>query len=134
MSGGTVLLVEDSRDVRNVVAEIVSLLGYDVTLASDGVEAWKKLSEGRYDLVITDMGLPQMGGEDLIRKMRIEDINLPVILIAGVDAKTGKRKLEELPNCSFIQKPFKIEELKSIITESLKGGSRSRKSRKRAGK
>lgn len=119
MSKGSVLLVEDSKDVRQVIGEIISLLGYEVTLVVDGVEAWEKIRENRYDLVITDMGLPNMNGEELTRKMRLEKIEIPVILIGGVAGKRKDFKSTRMPNCDFIQKPFKIEELKSKIAESL---------------
>ncbi|MEE9554268.1 MAG: response regulator [candidate division Zixibacteria bacterium] len=119
MSNGAVLLVEDSKDVRNVIAEIVSHFGYDVTKAIDGIDAWSKIAHHQYDLVISDMGLPNMGGEELVRKMRIENINIPVILIAGVDIKKGKNKLDDLSHYSFIRKPFKIEELQAEISRHL---------------
>lgn len=119
MSDGAVLLVEDSRDVRNVVAEIVSLFGYDVTKTDDGIEAWREISRNAFDLVITDMGLPKMGGEELLRKMRAKNIDTPVIIIAGVDIKKSKRRFSGISSYSFIGKPFKIEELEAEISRHL---------------
>lgn len=131
MAKGAILLVEDSRDVRAVVAEIVSMFGYEVTLAEDGNEAWKKLSSRNFDLVISDMGLPNMGGEELVRKMRIENIKIPAILIAGIDVKKGKTRVDRIANCSFIQKPFDIDELRDKIARGLRSKEQSKKTEKK---
>jgi DNA-binding NtrC family response regulator len=120
MTKGKVLIVEDSQDVRNVTAEIVSLLGYDVSVAVDGREALGELASSSYDLIITDMGMPKMGGEDLVRNMRRRGIDTPVIVIAGVDMQRIKINGDTLTNCKFVQKPFIIEDIKKIISELLK--------------
>lgn len=116
MSEGKVLIVEDSQDVRNVMAEIVSLFGYDVSVAGDGLEAWNKIASFSYDLIITDMGMPKMGGEDLVRNMRQEDIDTPVILVAGIDIRKAKSSGKTLTNCRFVQKPFTIEDIRQTIS------------------
>ena len=120
MPKGTVLIVEDSQDVRNVMAEIVSLLGYDISVAEDGLDAWHKMASFSYDLIITDMGMPKMGGDDLVRNMRQGGINTPVILIAGVDVQKGKFHRDTSTNCRFVQKPFTIEDIKQVISGLLK--------------
>ncbi len=119
MSDGAVLLVEDSKDVRNVVAEMVSLFGYDVTKTDDGIEAWREISRNTFDLVITDMGLPKMGGEELLHKMRAKNIDTPVIIIAGVVIRKGNKRLAGLSSYSLIRKPFMIEELEAEISRYL---------------
>jgi two-component system response regulator (stage 0 sporulation protein F) len=116
MSKGNVLIVEDSQDVRNVMAEIVSLFGYNVSVAKDGLDAWDKIASFSYDLIITDMGMPKMGGEDLVRNMRQDDINTPVILVAGVDIQRGIFSGKALINCRFVQKPFTIEDIGQTIS------------------
>ncbi len=120
MPAGTVLIVEDSQDVRSVMAEIVSLFGYDVSVAEDGLEALRKLASHTYNLIITDMGMPRMGGEDLVKSMRQGGIETPVILIAGVDIQRRKLTDNTLTNCSFVKKPFIIEDIKETISELLK--------------
>ena len=130
MPKGTVLIAEDSQDVRNVMAEIVSLFGYDVSVAGDGLDAWHKMASFSFDLIITDMGMPKMGGEDLVKNMRQGGINTPVILIAGVDVQRGKFHGDTLTNCSFVQKPFTIEDIKQAISGLLKTDNRYGKRKK----
>ena len=119
MTPRDVLLVEDSKDVRNVMAEMVSMFGFKVTKAIDGEDAWRKISRASFDLVISDMGLPNMNGEELVRKMRVHNIDTPVILITGVNFLRNKERFGDLSNYSFVQKPFKIEELKIEIHKTL---------------
>lgn len=130
MSAGTVLIVEDSQDVRSVMAEIVSLFGYDVSVAENGLEAWRKLASFSYDLIITDVGMPKMGGEGLVNNMRQGGIDTPVILIAGVDIQKGKLNKDRLTNCTFVQKPFAIEDMKQVIWGLLKTDSGKEKAKK----
>lgn len=127
MSKGSVLIVEDSQDVRNVTAEVVSLFGYYVSVAGDGLEAWRKLASSSYDLIITDMGMPKMGGEDLVKKMRRSGIDTPVILIAGVHIQKEKYNDGTLTNCRFVQKPFTIEDIEQAISGHLKADSQKKK-------
>ena len=127
MSKGSVLIVDDSQDVRNLMAEVVSLFGYDVSVAGDGLEAWRKLASSSYDLIITDMGMPKMGGEDLVIKMRQSGIETPVILIAGVHIQKEKYSDSALTKCRFVQKPFAIEDIEQAISECLKADSQKKK-------
>lgn len=125
-----VLLVEDSPEVRKVVSEIVDFFGFNVTVASDGNEAWRKIRKNRFDLVITDMGMPNLTGDELTRKMRENDIETPVILIAGVDIAKGLVSSKTFSNCKFVQKPFIIEELRDTMADSLGLSGSSRKKHK----
>lgn len=127
MSKGSLLIVEDSQDVRNVIAEVVSLFGYDVSVAGDGLEAWQKLVSSSYDLIITDLGMPKMGGEDLVKKMRQSGIDTPVILIAGVHIQKEKYNDDILANCRFVRKPFTIEDIEQAISGYLKADLKKKK-------
>jgi DNA-binding response OmpR family regulator len=134
MSRRNVLIVEDSADVRNVLAEIITLFGYDVTSESDGLEALEKVKSGNFDLVITDTGLPGMGGDELLREMRLQNIDTPVIVLAAVDIEKGIASLVGLSNYSVIQKPFIIDDLKAEISRFIERGPLSSKAKKRAKK
>jgi DNA-binding response OmpR family regulator len=131
MPVGNILIVEDSQDVRNVMAEIVAGFGYDVSEAEDGLKAMAKLSVGKYDLLITDIGMPNMGGEELVKKLRRSGNDIPVILIAGVDIHKLETDLTKLTGCRFIKKPFDIEDFKLQIQGLIRDrGKRSRTTEK----
>ncbi len=119
MQPGTVLLVEDSVEVRDVVAEILTRDGYSVSITSDGLSAWKMISSQYFDLVISDMGLPGMDGKELLRNMRKNSIKTPVLLTSGVRIKE-KIGCGTVSDCRLIYKPFEINEIKNAIFDLLK--------------
>jgi len=78
-----ILLVDDDCYVRELNAGALIRSGYDVDTAGDGADAWKALNDQNYDLMITDNRMPRVTGMELIKKLRSEDMTLPVILASG---------------------------------------------------
>jgi chemosensory pili system protein ChpA (sensor histidine kinase/response regulator) len=68
-----VLVADDSRTVREALARMLSSEGYVVDLAIDGQEAWDMLHEVRYDVVVTDLEMPRVGGAELVRRLRADN-------------------------------------------------------------
>src|SRR5438105_3952966 len=75
-----ILVVEDSLGIRQTLAEVLTRSGYHVDEAEDAAAGWQALQSNRYDLVITDNNMPQVSGGELVRRMRIAGITLPVIM------------------------------------------------------
>jgi len=119
MASNSVLLIEDFPEVRDVVSEILACYGYDVTLADNGYEAWEKVNVRPFDLVIADLGLPDMDGEEFFRKMRRNSIKTPVLLTTGVDMKKSRIKWDDFSNYRLLLKPFNISEIETAISELL---------------
>lgn len=119
MEKSTILIVENENDVRNILIEIVAMLGFNYDVATDGIEAWNKIQNGHFSLVITDLGLPHMDGIELVGKMRNTGLKTPAILIAGIDIKCKKKDLCRYINCAYIDKPFTIDDLKTKINDLL---------------
>jgi len=115
-AGETILLVEDERVVRALVAEVLQELGYSVLEAADGPTAVKLLdSERRIDLLVTDIGLPGLNGRqvaDTARKLRPE---LKVLFMTGYaeNAAVSSGFLE--PGMQMITKPFPMKTLSSRV-------------------
>lgn len=120
MASKSILIVEDEKDVRDVMAEMIAMFGYHVTVHSNGAEAWKDIAANKYDLIITDLGLPGLDGGELIIMMRRNGIKIPALIIAGVDSESSGIDLKKIQNCLYIQKPFRIEDLKNKIYELLR--------------
>lgn len=123
MASNSVLLIEDSLEVRDVVSEILFCYGYDVIVAENGQEAWEKVNTRAIDLVITDMGLPDMDGEEFYRKMRRNSIKTPVLFTTGVDMNKSHIKWDDFSNYRLLLKPFNISEIKTAISELLENKS-----------
>jgi DNA-binding response OmpR family regulator len=119
MAGERVLIIEDEKDVREVLAEMVLLFGYRVSVAINAEHAWKMIASTAYDLVIADLKLPGMDGAELVRTMRLKGIQTPALVIAGVDIEQKNHRLLNLKDCGFVQKPFKIDDIRIRIRELL---------------
>ena len=110
-----ILLVDDDVYIRELNAAILIQSGYQVDTANDGADAWKALQNHTYDLLITDNRMPRVTGLELIKKLRSEDIMLPVILASGTVP------IEELNRHPWLQldatllKPFTITELLETV-------------------
>ncbi len=79
-----VLVVDDSRGVRQLVASALASQGFEVTVAGDADEAHRELSTGRFDALIVDYQMPGPDGVDLIRTVRETSRTLPIIMVSGV--------------------------------------------------
>jgi two-component system cell cycle sensor histidine kinase/response regulator CckA len=123
----TVLLVDDEEMILEVGAAILEKLGYAVVLAKNGKEAVDLIRDdpNRFDLVILDMIMPEMGGSDALPIINSIKPDAKVLLSSGYSLhSTTQETLKE--GCSgFIQKPFSIEELSVKIRELLADGSSS---------
>lgn len=81
----TVLLVEDDFSLCDMLGRTLERAGFEVTTASHGVTALSRFRETGFDLVVTDILLPQMDGYELIRRLRMESRDVPIIAISGMD-------------------------------------------------
>jgi CheY-like chemotaxis protein len=117
------LLVEDDRDAREIMASIIGVRFKDVTLyiAKNGREALELFHEHLPDLVITDINMPELGGLELSQKVR--EVKPDTIIIV-ITADTGKAALEDAIGSGFqidhyIVKPVDFKKLFSAIEQSL---------------
>jgi CheY-like chemotaxis protein len=119
--GGTILLADDEALLRETIAEFLTELGYKVYEAANGVEALRVYE--RYhdsiDLVITDLGMPEMGGEELYRHIRAIDPKVKVIVSSGYLDGTTKNDLLEMGVGNVLTKPFKMQDIKEAVQTAL---------------
>ncbi len=78
-----ILLVEDDDDNRELMAEVLESSGHEVLSAASGQEGLKKLSEHPVDVVVTDVGMPGMGGLELARAAKAIAPRVPVVVVTG---------------------------------------------------
>jgi CheY-like chemotaxis protein len=112
-----ILIIEDSVPIRENLAEILELGGYDVKSTADGQSGLTALQDDPIDLLISDIHLPDISGVDIVRMLRTrpETQNLKVLLIsADTEVDIGRDHLVR-----FLQKPFKIKDLLRIVEEMI---------------
>lgn len=83
MSPLRVLLVEDDDDNRELMAEVLASCGYEVVSASSGQDGLKTLSESSIDVVVTDVGMPGMGGLEVAKAAKAIAPTVPVVIVTG---------------------------------------------------
>lgn len=119
--GETVLLVEDDPSVRLLVREVLGELGYRSAEAAEAESAIRLLSSGRkFDLLITDVGLPGMNGRQLAEVAREHLPELPVLFVTGYAENAALRAGFLGSNMQMITKPFQIDHLSAKISEMLR--------------
>ncbi|HVY13849.1 MAG TPA: hybrid sensor histidine kinase/response regulator [Rhodopila sp.] len=104
-----VLVVDDSLTVRELERKLLDQAGYQVETAVDGMEGWNVLRSGRFDMVITDVDMPRLGGIELVRMIKQDPHlqSLPVMIVSYKDDETDRRRGLEagadyyLPKASF---------------------------------
>jgi CheY-like chemotaxis protein len=117
-----VLVVDDNEAVRDVLSRMLSFLGYDVTLAGNGLEAGTLFFTGFYDLVITDLQMPLMNGWELSRLIKERSPNTPVMVVSGACDETHWEKPKMSCVDAIIPKPFKLKEIDATVQSLLNSG------------
>jgi len=114
-----VLIVDDEADSRDALAELTSRWGYDVQTASDGTEALRRAIEGHPDVILTDLVMPNMDGLWLLRALRAEIPECPVVLLTGRGTiQTAVQAIKE-GAYDFIEKPLEIPRLRIVLERAL---------------
>jgi len=117
-AGKRVLLVDDSRAVRQLLKFMLSMqMALDIYEASDGMEAVYKLEMEEFDLVITDIRMPQMDGLSLIKKVRSEiSPDLPIIVVSTLGREADRDEALRLGANSYVTKPIQAPDLIRVMT------------------
>ena len=117
----TVLIVDDSVSIRQVVSFTLRQAGFTVLDASDGQEALTKLSGQRVDLIVTDLNMPVMDGITLIRNVRSQPAmrGVPVLMLTTESQDTKKQEGKAAGATGWIVKPFHPEKLLQIVARVL---------------
>lgn len=123
------LIIDDEKNIREGLQRALTLDGYDVMLASDGREALDRIDEGDIDLVITDLKMPRLSGEELMKDALENYPYLPIIILTGHG--TIENAVEAMRNGAydFITKPLNIDKLSLIVKRALENSSLKRQNR-----
>ena len=112
-------MVEDEKNVREVLDAILSTAGYRVTQAASGEEGIELFRKQKPDVVITDLGMPGLSGWDVADKVKAFDPSIPVILFTGWGVKSDQTEVHRQHVDRIISKPFKMEQILNLISELL---------------
>lgn len=115
-----VLLVDDQPSVLRSMSRMLRIRGYSVDTASNGAEAIKQVALGEFDVVVSDIAMPEMDGISLLREIRAHDLYVPVILITG--EPTVDTAIQALENGAlhYLTKPVELPLLERMLTKAIR--------------
>jgi two-component system cell cycle sensor histidine kinase/response regulator CckA len=118
---GTVLLVEDEEGLRALNARGLASRGYTVLTAANGIEALEELerNEGKVDIVVSDVVMPEMDGPTLLREMRKKNPALKMIFVSGYAEDAFQKNLPPGGQFTFLPKPFTLKQLVEQVKTTL---------------
>jgi two-component system KDP operon response regulator KdpE len=116
---GRILLVDDETSIQRAVAPLLRSRGYDVEIAGTGAEALRVVSDRAPDLIVLDLGLPDIEGTEVCRRVR-EAVKTPIIVLSARGAEADKVNALDLGADDYVTKPFGPEELLARIRVALR--------------
>ncbi|MDY0304358.1 MAG: sigma-54 dependent transcriptional regulator [Sphaerochaeta sp.] len=115
----SILIVDDEKNIQSGLALAMELEGYDALVASNGDEAWKLVNTKPVDLVITDLRMPKMGGDELLRRINGAYPRLPVIILTGHGSIESAVDAMRSGAIDFFTKPVDLDRLSLVVKKSL---------------
>ena len=118
----TILIVEDSATTRALIRAVIDEIGeYETVEAGSGFEALKMLPQQEYDLIVTDINMPDINGLELINFVRNNPRynHLPIIIVSTERSEEDKKRGMALGATAYVTKPFKSSELQEVIKKIL---------------
>ena len=113
--GRRILVVDDEPVLCAVLGRMLSKLGYNAVCAHDGIEAIEIMDHIEIDILITDLRMPRMDGWALMKHVKQQNPNLPVVLITGYYGMHADAKMSETSADAFLSKPFTLEQIRNTL-------------------
>ena len=111
MKKAQILVVDDESGVRELVGDVLELEGYEVTVASDGLDALSHIRKQKFDLYLLDINMPKIDGLLLLEKVRASGDSTPALLLSARREKDDIHQGFRVGADDYVTKPFSIEEL-----------------------
>lgn len=112
-----ILVADDSETIRTLLVTALRSGGYEIETADDGVEAYEKGKTGDFDLVILDQLMPGLLGLEVIDRWRSESVEVPVLMLTGVDDDRTAVESLDRGAVDYVRKPFRVTELMARIRQ-----------------
>jgi len=117
---GSILIVDDESTLREVYATHLTEAGYQVQTAGGGKEAMDLIARSQFDLILTDISMPDMDGLQLLRAVRERDLDIPVVLVTGNPrVETAVQALEQ-GALRYLMKPITEEALRQVAADAVR--------------
>ncbi len=113
----TLLIVDDDNNIRETLSDLLSE-SYECHTADRAEQALAYLEFQNYDVVLTDIAMPGLTGEEVLKRIQVQHPETPVVVISGADEGAAKQLLA-LGAFAYISKPFKLEDVESAVVRAI---------------
>jgi PAS domain S-box-containing protein len=114
-----ILVIEDDSMVIELLDEILTSGGHDVTCAQGGMEGVQRFKDEQFDMVFTDLGMPEMTGWDVARSVKDKNSQIPVALITGWGEEFDQSRLKDAGVDLIVAKPFTVDRILRLVDEAM---------------
>ncbi len=114
----SVLVIENEKDIRLLLSDILTSGGHRVASASDGIEALQIFKKEYFDLVLTDLGMPAMSGWEVASTIKKMAPDVIVVIISGWGSELDDRELEKSGVDMVVSKPFRVGQILNLVQEA----------------
>ena len=121
----SILLVDEDMEFRKAMKKMFEKSGYTVTVVADGREALETLSRETFDLIISDLRMPNLNGLELMEEIKRKQMDTPVIFITAYGEVSSYMDLMNLGAFEYINKPVKGQEILSVARRALEAHGNS---------
>jgi two-component system chemotaxis response regulator CheY len=119
---GSILVVDDDPNMRELLRIHLANAGYEVEVAKDGLEAGYGLLRSRPDLIISDVNMPHLDGFEFVAAMRDDAAYRGIPVIFLTTAAEAEHRGKELGAVAYVQKPVRADKLLSVVAAHMSGG------------
>jgi CheY-like chemotaxis protein/CheY-specific phosphatase CheX len=121
LTGKTILVVDDDKDILEIYQEELGSAGADVVIANDGLAALEMITKNRFDVIVTDLHMPRIDGLQLVSFVKSQDLNAKtlVVMISGMIPPTTMERLVMLGVIDILMKPLLPEQLTQHIVKRM---------------
>jgi DNA-binding NtrC family response regulator len=128
-----ILVVDDENRIRSLLSEILSSEGFEVSMARDGQDSLDQMARSRFDLVITDIQMPNLDGMAMLRRMKKAGRKEKVIIMTGSGLGRDLSGEDVPPVVSRLQKPFRMDRFLDVVIAATSGELKSDETFNRSG-
>ena len=120
MAAKKIFVIDDDEDIRALLENYLTSLGYEVRMAKTAVEAEGLFQDGQPDLILLDVMMPELNGIEFAVKIKAKmGKSVPIIVMTGLKDEETARDALEIGSADFLAKPFRMEELRRKIERIL---------------
>jgi CheY-like chemotaxis protein len=115
MSRSRILVADNHQNVREVMSNLLDMLGIEAIPCSGGAQVLQMVDCDTYDAVISDVVMPEMGGFDLVTRLREKNPELPVIMMSSYASESLEEEARSRGAVGLVSKPFKLEAVTRLL-------------------